>query len=70
MTKNLPLIVVLVVVAWLLLRKKAPPAVAGTVTSGSKSATIDTNVLSPTFGLSIDDNGLPTGDVGADAVTP
>lgn len=28
-----------------------PIAVAGTVTSGSQSVTIDDNVLSPTFGL-------------------
>jgi len=43
---------------WLLLRSKkaaaaAPPAVAGDVESGSQSLTIDTNVLSPTFGLPI-----------------
>jgi hypothetical protein len=31
----------------------APPAVAGTVTSGSQSVVIDTNVLSPTFGLPV-----------------
>lgn len=29
----------------------SPPAVAGTVTSGSQSVVIDDNVLSPTFGL-------------------
>lgn len=29
---------------------EAPPAVAGQVTSGQKALTIDTNVLSPTFG--------------------
>ena len=28
-----------------------PPAVAGTITSGSQSLTIDTNVESETFGL-------------------
>jgi len=69
MGKNLGLVVVLAVVAWLLLRKKAP-AVAGTVSSGSKSVTIDTNVLSPTFGLTIDANGVPTGDVAATPETP
>lgn len=31
----------------------APPAVAGTVVSGNQTAVIDTNVLSPTFGLPI-----------------
>jgi len=31
----------------------APPAIAGTVTSGDQSTTIDTNVLSPGFGLPI-----------------
>lgn len=31
----------------------SPPAVAGTVTSGSGSLTIDSNVNSPTFGLPI-----------------
>lgn len=46
------------VAAWLLFRKKAvaapaPPVVAGDVTSGAQSVTIDTNVLSPTFGLEI-----------------
>lgn len=64
MNKNLGLIVVLAVVAWLLLRKKAPPAVAGDVTSGSKSVTIDTNVLSDTFGEVI------TGPVAATPETP
>ena len=42
------------VVLYLLLRRKASaataPAVAGVVSSGSQSVTIDTNVLSPTFG--------------------
>jgi len=46
------------VAVWLLLRKKAaaaaaPPVVAGDVISGSQSLIIDTNVLSPTFGLPI-----------------
>jgi hypothetical protein len=31
----------------------APPVVAGTVTSGSQSLTINDNVLSPDFGLPI-----------------
>jgi hypothetical protein len=31
----------------------APPAVPGTLSSGSASTTIDTNVLSPGFGLPI-----------------
>lgn len=34
-------------------KSKTPPAVPGTVTSGSQSVQIDTNVLSPTFGLPI-----------------
>ena len=75
MTKHLGLVVVVAVVAWLLLRKKAaaaatPPAVAGTVTSGSKSLTIDTNVLSDTFGETIDANATVGGDVGAGGYTP
>lgn len=32
---------------------EAPPAVAGQVSSGQKALTIDTNVLSPTFGQPI-----------------
>ncbi len=34
-------------------QSSGPPAVAGEVTSGSQSTEIDTNVLSPTFGLPI-----------------
>lgn len=34
-------------------KPSGPPAVAGDVTSGSASTTIDTNVLSPGFGLPI-----------------
>lgn len=42
------------VLVWLLTRKSSSPgAVAGTVTSGSQGLTIDTNVLSPTFGQPI-----------------
>lgn len=37
-------------------KSSAPPAVPGTLTSGSASLTIDTNVLSPSFGLPIPTN--------------
>ena len=42
------------VVVWWWRRQSSPsspPAVAGTITSGSQSATIDANVISPGFGL-------------------
>jgi hypothetical protein len=51
-------------------RKKKPPAVAGVVSSGTKSITIDTNVESATFGETIDANGVVTGDVAAGGYTP
>jgi hypothetical protein len=44
------------VAIWWLRRPSTPaaaPAVAGTLTSGSQSTVIDTNVLSSTFGLPI-----------------
>lgn len=56
------------VAIWVFTRKAkaagAAPAVAGTVSSGSRSATIDTNVLSDTFGEVI------PGDVGVGSETP
>jgi hypothetical protein len=43
----------------------APAAVAGVVTSGSRSVVIDTNVLSPTFGLAIDAPDAPPPEAAA-----
>lgn len=61
--------IVAAIVVWFFFFRKARaaqggPVVAGEVTAGSKSATIDTNVLSPTFGE------LIPGDVGAGGATP
>jgi hypothetical protein len=66
-------IVAAVVVYFVFFRKAkaaSAPAVAGDVTSGSQSATIDTNVLSDTFGRLIDANGVVVGDVGVRGETP
>jgi hypothetical protein len=63
-------LVAAVVVYLVFFRKKKPPAVAGVVSSGSKSVTIDTNVESDTFGETIDSNGVVTGDVAAGSETP
>lgn len=68
-------VVAAVVVYFVFFRKAkaatSAPAVAGDVTSGSKSATIDTNVLSDTFGELIDANGdVVPGDVGVKGNTP
>lgn len=60
--RRLLLVVGISTTLYLLLRSKkaaaaaAPPAVAGEVDSGSQSATFNTNVLSPTFGLPINPN--------------
>jgi hypothetical protein len=77
MTKQQKAIMTLVaaVVVYLVFVRKAKaatsaPAVAGDVTSGSKSATIDTNVLSDTFGRLIDANGVVVDDVGVRGETP
>jgi hypothetical protein len=67
-------IIAAVVVYFVFFRKAkaaaSAPAVAGDVTSGSQSATIDTNVLSDTFGRLIDANGVVVGDVGVRGETP
>lgn len=61
--------IVAAIVVWFVFFRKARaaqggPVVAGDVTSGSRSATIDTNVLSDTFGEVI------PGDIVAGGATP
>jgi hypothetical protein len=67
--QNTAIVVGLGLAVWILFFRKAKasaaaPVVPGAVTSGSQSATIDTNVLSDTFGEVI------SGDVAEGSNTP